>query len=53
MKNAVRFDGDLYDCGSKLGFLMANVAYGLTRDGLGDEFREELKSYIDREGLTD
>ena len=51
--HAVRFDGDLYDCGSKLGFLMANVAYGLTRDGLGDEFREELKSYIDREGLTD
>ncbi len=24
---SVRFDGSVYDCGSKIGFLMANVAY--------------------------
>lgn len=44
--HSVRFDGELYDCGSKLGFLMANVAYGLTREGLGDEFRRELSDFL-------
>lgn len=44
--HSVRFDGELYDCGSKLGFLMANVAYGLTREGLGDEFRKELSDFL-------
>ena len=29
---AVRFDGAIYDCGAKIGFLLANVAYGLARD---------------------
>ncbi len=40
---AVRFDGDIYDCGSKIGFLAANVAYALERDDLGPALREELK----------
>ncbi len=34
--HAVRFDGTIYDCGSKMGFLMANVAYALDRRRLGD-----------------
>ena len=41
--HAVKFDGDIYDCGSKLGFLMANVAYGLANDELRDEFQEQIK----------
>lgn len=41
--HAVRFDGDIYDCGMKLGFLLANVAYGLERDELGAELRAEIK----------
>src|SRR5690606_18225515 len=40
---AVRFDGDIYDCGSKIGFLTANVAYALDRADLGPALREELK----------
>lgn len=39
---AVRFDGDIYDAGSKIGFLAANVAYGLERDDLGPLLREEI-----------
>ena len=26
---AVRFDGTIYDCGGKIGFLLANIAYAL------------------------
>jgi UTP--glucose-1-phosphate uridylyltransferase len=39
---AVRFDGTIYDCGAKIGFLMANVAYALARKDLGPELRAEL-----------
>jgi UTP--glucose-1-phosphate uridylyltransferase len=44
--HAVRFDGNIYDCGSKIGFLTANVAYALDRAGLGDELRAELKKLL-------
>ena len=40
---AYRFDGIRYDCGSKLGFLKANVEYALNHTELGEEFREYLK----------
>lgn len=43
---AVRFDGTIYDCGSKMGFLLANVAYALEREDLADTFRAELKRLI-------
>jgi UTP--glucose-1-phosphate uridylyltransferase len=39
---AVRFDGKIYDCGTKLGFLLANVAYALERDDLGPALKSEL-----------
>jgi UTP--glucose-1-phosphate uridylyltransferase len=38
-----QFEGKTYDCGSKLGFLAANVAYALDRDDLARPLREELK----------
>lgn len=44
--HAVRFDGKLYDCGSRIGFLMANVAYALEREDLGPRFRAELKKLL-------
>ncbi len=44
--HAVRFDGDIYDCGSKIGFLMANVAYALERGDLGPEFRAALSAHL-------
>jgi UTP--glucose-1-phosphate uridylyltransferase len=37
------FEGTTYDCGSKLGFLAANVAFGLARADIADSFRAELK----------
>lgn len=37
------FDGTTYDCGSKLGFLAANVAFGLARADIAESFRAELK----------
>ena len=43
---SVRFDGKIYDCGSKIGFLTANVAYGLARDDLGPSLRSELKKLL-------
>ncbi len=36
---AVKFEGRSYDCGSKLGFLTANVAYALKRDDIAPELR--------------
>ncbi|MEO0798592.1 MAG: UTP--glucose-1-phosphate uridylyltransferase GalU [Pseudomonadota bacterium] len=45
--HAVRFDGEIHDCGSKIGFLMANVAYALDReDALASEFREKLSGRL-------
>jgi UTP--glucose-1-phosphate uridylyltransferase len=43
---AVRFDGRIYDCGSKIGFLTANVAYALAREDLRSAFRAELKKML-------
>jgi UTP--glucose-1-phosphate uridylyltransferase len=40
--HAVRFDGAIYDCGAKMGFLLANVAYALAREDLGPTLRAEL-----------
>jgi len=45
--NAVRFDGDIYDCGSKLGFLTANVALALERADLADDFKRDLKRLLE------
>lgn len=42
--HAVRFDGQVYDTGSKLGFLAANVAYALANPELGRDFRQILKN---------
>lgn len=36
------FDGKTYDCGSKLGFLTANVAFGLARGDIASDFRAEI-----------
>jgi UTP--glucose-1-phosphate uridylyltransferase len=38
-----QFDGRTYDCGSKLGFLAANVAYALDREDLAPALRAEIK----------
>jgi UTP--glucose-1-phosphate uridylyltransferase len=41
---AYRFNGTRYDCGSKLGYLMATVALGLKHPEVSDEFATYLHS---------
>lgn len=41
-----RFEGRTYDCGSKLGFLTANVAYGLDDPELGGALRSEIETLL-------
>ncbi len=41
---AHRFTGTRYDCGSKLGYLKANVVYGLRHDEVAGEFRDFLRT---------
>ena len=43
---AYKFEGRSFDCGSKIGFLKANVAYALARDDLGAALRAELKEML-------
>lgn len=43
----LQFEGTTYDCGDKLGFLTANVAYGLERDDIGGDFRNALRAMLD------
>lgn len=38
----LKFEGRSFDCGSKIGFLAANVSYGLERPDLAPELRTEL-----------
>lgn len=41
---AYHFEGKRYDCGSKIGYLQANVEYGLRHAELGESFKSYLKS---------
>jgi UTP--glucose-1-phosphate uridylyltransferase len=43
---AYEFDGIRFDAGDKLGYLKANVAYGLRHTELGVQFKEHLKKII-------
>lgn len=44
--HAVRFDGRIYDCGSKIGFLTANIAYAMARDDLAPSLQAELRRLL-------
>jgi UTP--glucose-1-phosphate uridylyltransferase len=48
--HGLEFSGTSYDCGDKIGFLAANVAYGLEREDLAPAFRTELKRIIEQHG---
>ena len=45
--HGLRFEGNRFDCGSKAGFLEANVAYALQRDDLRTDMREIVRRYAD------
>jgi UTP--glucose-1-phosphate uridylyltransferase len=38
----LKFEGRSFDCGSKIGFLTANVAYALERKDIAPALRAEL-----------
>lgn len=42
----VEFEGERHDCGSKPGFLRANIAYGLKRPELREGLIAEMKKYL-------
>lgn len=43
----VRFNGKRYDCGHKLGFIEANIAFALDRDDMRDDVMRLLAEYAD------
>jgi UTP--glucose-1-phosphate uridylyltransferase len=43
---AFAFEGTRYDCGSKLGFLSATIAYALKRPDIGPRFKQYLRENI-------
>jgi UTP--glucose-1-phosphate uridylyltransferase len=43
---ALKYEGKTFDCGSKIGFLAANVAYALDSPDLAEAFRAEIKKLI-------
>ncbi len=45
--NGMRLRGTRYDCGTKIGFLEANVALALERDDLGGDVRTRLQKVLD------
>ncbi|MEO1204290.1 MAG: UTP--glucose-1-phosphate uridylyltransferase GalU [Pseudomonadota bacterium] len=44
---AYPFNGTRYDCGSKLGYLKATVAFGLDHPEVGDAFQAHLANVLD------
>ena len=43
---ALRYDGRAFDCGSRLGFLIANIAYALSRPDLAKAVAAEIKKLL-------
>lgn len=44
--NGVLFEGRRFDCGNKVGFLEANLAFALARDDMRDDIKTFLKNYV-------
>ena len=42
----LKFEGRSFDCGSKVGFLAANVAYALERKDIAPAFRKEISNLL-------
>lgn len=45
--HGLRFEGQRFDCGDKVGFVEATVAFALKRTDLGGNVRAALKPYLD------
>ncbi|MFA5040114.1 MAG: UTP--glucose-1-phosphate uridylyltransferase GalU [Bdellovibrionales bacterium] len=44
--HGLRYEGKRYDCGDKVGFIAANVAFALEHDEMGDAVRRALKEIM-------
>jgi UTP--glucose-1-phosphate uridylyltransferase len=44
---SLQFKGKRYDCGSKLGYLEATIAYALKHPELAKDFRQTLQGFVD------
>ncbi|NBX07112.1 MAG: UTP--glucose-1-phosphate uridylyltransferase [Proteobacteria bacterium] len=44
--HGLNFSGERFDCGSKIGFLKANIAFGLTRDELQGDLSQWLATRL-------
>ncbi|NKD77813.1 UTP--glucose-1-phosphate uridylyltransferase [Haematospirillum sp. H1815] len=40
-----RFEGTRFDCGDKVGFIEANIAFGLAREGMKERLGNVIKAY--------
>lgn len=45
--HALRFEGKSYDCGSRLGFIEANIVYGMDDPKIGKEVKNIIRRYKD------
>jgi UTP--glucose-1-phosphate uridylyltransferase len=43
--NGFRYEGQRYDCGSRIGFIEANIAFSLHDPEIGDSVRDVLKKF--------
>ncbi len=46
--HGVRLSGTRFDCGTKIGFLEANIAYALDREDLGADVRARISELLNR-----
>ena len=42
----VKYQGKTYDCGDKVGFLLANIAFGLEHHAIGKDFQDALPTLL-------
>jgi UTP--glucose-1-phosphate uridylyltransferase len=43
--HGLRFEGRRFDCGDKVGFLQANIAFALARPDMAEDVRKILQEY--------
>ncbi len=47
--HGLRFKGDHFDCGGRLGFIEANLAYGMSDNEIGTDVTEIVKKYASQD----
>lgn len=51
--HGLRFAGDHYDCGSRLGFIAANLAYASADADIGGAVRDIIKQFAEKDSTPD